>query len=246
MKPTPLPVDVDAFIDQLRLLTPRTWVTPTLVALNVLVWLLNLADGLSPWLPSAPQLLAWGGNHGPATLQQPWRLVTACFLHAGILHLAFNMWALWETGRLAERFYGNVPMLLIYLVSGVAGSLASLFFSARNGLSVGASGAIFGVVGCLLAALFTQSQQIPTALLGSLRTSMLSFVGYSLFMGLVAGFVDNAAHLGGLAAGAAMGVVLVEKFDTDAYRQRAVARTLLALAMAGAILGGCWLVRRAL
>jgi rhomboid protease GluP len=240
------PVDLEEFIARLQALTPRTWVTPTLIALNVLVWLLTVATGVSPWLPRAAELLAWGGNHAPVTLQQPWRLITACFLHAGIIHLAFNMWALWETGRLAERFYGNLAMLMIYLVAGIAGAMASLFFAARVGLSVGASGAIFGIVGCLLAALFTQSQHIPKDLLISLRKAMLGFVAYSLLMGVVAGFIDNAAHLGGLTTGAIMGLILVKRFDDTRYRRDALPSALRALALACALLGIGWLMFRTL
>lgn len=234
------PVDHDEFVWRLHEATPRTWVTPAIVGLNVAVWLLNLASGMSPISPRAIELLFWGANHLPLTIEQPWRLVSAAFLHAGIIHLAFNMWALWQTGRLAERFYGNGQFVLIYAVAGLSGSIASLFFSARTGVSVGASGAIFGVVGCLLAAIFTKAHKLPPALVASMRSSMLMFVGYSLFMGFVAGFIDNAAHIGGLVGGYAMGAVLAEKFDADEYRRQALARAAVAVLLAAAALGGAW------
>lgn len=234
------PVDPRDFVVRLHEATPRTWVTPTLVAANVLVWLLNLAGGLSPMSPRAIELLAWGGNHLPATAEQPWRLVAAMFLHGGIIHLAFNMWALWDTGRLAERFYGNLQLALIYAVAGLAGSIASLFFAARTGVSVGASGAIFGVVGCLLAAIFTKSHKLPAALVASMRSSMLFFVGYSLFMGFVVGFIDNAAHIGGLVAGFLMGMVLAEKFDESEYRRQVLVRAAVATMLAAFALMAAW------
>jgi len=234
------PVDPQEFAWRLREATPRTWVTPALVGANVAIWLLNLATGLSPLAPRAIELLAWGGNHLPLTVGQPWRLASAAFLHAGIIHLAFNMWALWQTGRLAERFYGNVQFALIYGVSMLSGSIASLFFSARAGVSVGASGAIFGVVGCLLAALFTKAHQLPPALVASMRSSMLMFVGYSLFMGFVAGFIDNAAHIGGLVGGFLMGMMLAEKFDADEFRRQALVRAALAIVLAGGALTALW------
>jgi rhomboid protease GluP len=236
------PVDHQDFVWRLHEATPRTWVTPTLVAINVAVWLLNVATGMSPMSPSPRALLAWGGNHLPLTLEQPWRLLTATFLHGGIIHLAFNMWALWDTGRLAERFYGNVPLLLIYLVSGLSGSIASLFFAASTGVSVGASGAIFGVVGCLLAAIFTKAHKLPPALVASMRSSMLIFIGYSLFMGFVAGFIDNAAHIGGLVGGYLMGMLLAEKFDVDEFRREALLRALAAVLIAALVLGGIWML----
>ena len=164
------PVDHNEFVWRLHEATPRTWVTPTLIALNVAVWLLNLASGLSPMSPDARELAMWGGNFLPLTLEQPWRLLSAMFLHGGIVHLGFNMWALWNTGRLAERFYGNTQLALIYVVAGLAGSMASLFFAARTGVSVGASGAIFGVVGCLLAALSTKASKLPPELARSMRS----------------------------------------------------------------------------
>lgn len=233
-------VDPREFVVRLHEATPHAWVTPMLVAANVIVWLLNLASGMSPMSPRAIELLAWGGNHLPATLEQPWRLVAAVFLHGGILHLAFNMWALWDTGRLAERFYGNLQLALIYAVAGLAGSIASLFFAARTGVSVGASGAIFGVVGCLLAAIFTKSRKLPAALVASMRSSMLFFVGYSLFMGFVVGFIDNAAHIGGLVAGFLMGMVLAEKFDESEYRRQVLVRAAVATMLAAFALTAAW------
>ena len=233
-------MDPREFVIRLHHATPRTWVTPTLIAANLLVWLLNLASGLSPMSPRAIDLLAWGGNHLPATVQQPWRLAAATFLHGGVLHLAFNMWALWDTGRLAERFYGNLQLALIYAVAGLAGSIASLFFAARTGVSVGASGAIFGVVGCLLAAIFTKAHKLPAALVSSMRSSMLLFVGYSLFMGFVVGFIDNAAHIGGLVAGFLMGMMLAEKFDEAEYRRQVLVRAALAILLAAFALTAAW------
>jgi rhomboid protease GluP len=234
------PVDHDEFVWRLHHATPRTWVTPTLIAINVAVWLLNLASGLSPTSPRPVELLAWGANFLPATLEQPWRLASATVLHGGILHLLFNMWALWDTGRLAERFYGNLQLLLIYSVAGLAGSMASLYFAARTGVSVGASGAIFGVVGCLLAAIFTKSHKLPPALVTSMRSSMLMFVGFSLFMGFTAGFIDNAAHLGGLAGGFLMGVILAERFDEEQFHRQAFVRAAAALGLAALGLGAAW------
>ena len=233
-------VDPQEFAWRLKHTTPRAWATALLVAANVLVWLANVASGIHPVAPRAADLLAWGGNHLPLTLQQPWRLVAATFLHGGIIHLGFNMWVLWDSGRIAERFYGSGQMLLVYLVAGLSGSVASLFFAAATGVSVGASGAIFGVVGCLLAAVFTKAEKLPAMLVASMRSSMLLFVAYALFMGFMVGFIDNAAHIGGLLAGFLMGVVLTERFDPDAFRQRAIVRASIATAVAAGVLLAAW------
>jgi rhomboid protease GluP len=234
------PIDHQEFVLRLHEATPRTWVTPLLVGLCVLVWLLNIASGMSPMSPDPRQLLAWGGNYLPATLEEPVRLLTAMFLHGGLIHLAFNMWALWDTGRLAERFYGNWQLLLIYMVSGLCGSMASLFFAASRSVSVGASGAIFGVVGCLLAATLTKPHRLPPALVKSMRSSMFAFIGYSLFMGFVVGFIDNAAHIGGLVGGFVMGAVLAEKFDHDEFKRQAPMRAVAACGLALVVLTGLW------
>jgi len=94
------------------------------VVAYVAIWMANVASGMSPTLPQPVELLAWGGNFLPATIAQPWRLFTAAFLHAGAIHLAFNMWALWNMGAIAERFYGNLQFLLIYLLSGLVSGFA--------------------------------------------------------------------------------------------------------------------------
>jgi rhomboid protease GluP len=233
-------VDPREFAWRLHDATPRTRVTAALIGINVAVWLLNVATGVSPVSPRAIDLLAWGGNHLPLTIEQPWRLLTSTLLHGGIIHLGFNMWVLWDSGRIAERFYGSTQMLLIYLVAGVCGSLASLFFAARTGVSVGASGAIFGIVGCLLAALFTKSRKLPRGLVTAMRSSMLLFVGYALAIGFLAGFIDNAAHIGGLASGFLLGTILAEKFDEEEFRRRAYARAAVAIVVAGSVMLAAW------
>ncbi len=179
--------------------------------------------------PKVKDLAIWGGNFLPLTLQQPWRLMSATFLHGGIIHLGMNMWALWSTGALVERFYGNKQFLILYLLSGLFGSLASLFFSARTGVSVGASGAIFGVVGAILAAIYTKQGKMPATMVKALRASMLPFVAFSLFMGFTSGHIDNAAHIGGGVAGFLLAMIMAEKFDWEEYRRQAIPRLLAAI-----------------
>ena len=219
----------EALLRRLVDATPRPRGTVALVALNVLMWGATIAGGLHPLTPTAADLLAWGGNMLALTREQPWRLASSTVLHAGVVHLFFSMWVLWDTGRIAERFYGTVQFLLIYALAGLFGALASLFFAARTGVSVGASGAIFGVVGALLAALFTKHRRLPPAMVRSMRSSMLMFVGYSLFMGAVSSFIDNAAHIGGLVSGFLLALLLAEKFDVDEYRRSAVTRAMAAI-----------------
>ena len=95
-------------------------------------------------------VLEWGANFGPKTMDgQWWRLFTSMFLHFGIIHIGFNMWVLWNVGRLVERLVGNFGFALLYVVSGLLGSVASLAWNPTT-ISAGASGAVFGVVGALI------------------------------------------------------------------------------------------------
>jgi rhomboid protease GluP len=147
-------------------------------------------------------MLDWGANFSAYTLNgQVWRLVTACFLHFGIFHLLFNMYALLYAGTLLEPIIGKCRFITIYLIAGVGGNIASLYF---NQLSVGAgaSGAIFGLYGGFIALLTTNiiDREARSAFMGS----MLLFVGYNLFYGFTQKNIGNAAHIGGLITGAAI------------------------------------------
>ncbi len=220
------------FIERLHRATPQIWVTWSIIAINAFVFGIMVILGVNPLAPTSGDLLDLGGNYLPATLAEPWRLFSATFLHAGIIHIGFNMWALRDMGGIAERFYGNAQFLAIYLVAGLFGSLASLFYSASQAVSVGASGAIFGVAGAIMAALFTKPGKLPSALVSHMRTSMVIFVGYSLFMGFTVSFIDNSAHIGGLVSGFLMAWIMAERFDWEQFRRQGAIRAALAIALA--------------
>lgn len=189
---------------KLKELTPVFIVTPCLVGLNVLVFCIMVVSGVSIMEPDPAQLIQWGASFGALTLgPQPWRVVTSMFVHIGIIHLLFNMWCLWSLGKLAERLMGNWNFLMLYLLSGVGGSLLSLWLHPQL-VSAGASGAIFGVAGGLVALLGMKKAQIPGAAMKQTFKSLLFFIGYNLLYGMKGG-IDNAAHLGGLLSGAALG-----------------------------------------
>jgi membrane associated rhomboid family serine protease len=119
--------------------TPRLIATPTIVIANVLIFAAMIAMGIDAFAPTPRSLVEWGANFGPKTMNgQWWRLVTCMFLHCGIFHLGFNMWVLWDLGRLVERLVGNVGFVVLYFVSGIAGSVASLAWNPVV-VSVGAS-----------------------------------------------------------------------------------------------------------
>jgi membrane associated rhomboid family serine protease len=181
--------------------------TYVLVGINVAVFLLMASTGVSVLSPTSAQLLKWGANWGPLSLTtQPWRILTSNYVHIGIIHIGFNMWCLLSLGALAQRIFDRWTYLLIYTATGVAGSIASLAWHPIV-VGAGASGAIFGLAGALIAALYLGKLPIPKAAIRSTMKSLLIFAAYNLFFGLTQG-IDNAAHIGGLASGLALGAFL--------------------------------------
>ena len=187
-------------------------VTQVIVGINVLVFVAMVLSGVSPVAPTLQQLVTWGANFAPLSLgSQPWRTLSSNYVHIGLIHIFFNMWCLWNLGRLAERIFDRWTYLLVYTASGIGGSLASLWWHPR-GIGAGASGAIFGLAGALIAVLYLGKLPISKDALKPTLKSLLSFAAYNLFFGLVPG-IDNAAHLGGLAAGLGLGAVLSRSFS---------------------------------
>jgi rhomboid protease GluP len=178
--------------------------TTVLVGINVAVFLLMTLSGVSFLSPTSAQLLKWGANWGPLSLgMQPWRLLTSNYVHIGIIHIGFNMWCLLNLGALAQRVFDRWTYLLIYTATGIAGSIASLGWH-PTGVGAGASGAIFGLAGALMAALYLGKLPLPKEAIRATMKSLLIFAAYNLFFGLSSG-IDNAAHIGGLVSGLALG-----------------------------------------
>jgi rhomboid protease GluP len=229
-----------AFEQRLREKTPSLWALYAVVALNVGVWIANLADGMSAMQPAAADLFRWGASSASAVVRDGewWRLVTATVLHGGLVHLALNMWALWVAGTQVTRWFGNGQFLLIYWGSALAGSALSLHFSAQQAVSVGASGAVFGVLGALLAGVFQHRDRVPKALVTQLLTSQGAFVAISLVQGFTRPGIDNAAHIGGLLAGAVMAWLLVEVVDESASAAHRRNRQWLSTATAALVVAG--------
>jgi rhomboid protease GluP len=191
-------------------ITPRAWVTPTLAALILVGFAAEITLGASPVNPTGEQLVAAGANYGPLVADgQWWRGPASLFVHAGVIHIGFNLWAFWSIGKYAERVFGNVAFLAIYFLSGFAGVLASLAVHPLT-VSVGASGAIFGVFGAMLAFVSRRDnrQVFPQAFLLAQRRSLLAFVGYNVVFGLAVPQVDLSAHAGGMVVGLITGALL--------------------------------------
>ncbi len=201
----------DASLAALSRWAPATY---TLVSINVLAFVACALNGAGFWVPNAETMVRFGSDYTPLTLGgEWWRLLTSTFLHFGILHLAFNMYALSVNGAVAERIFGTARYLVIYLCAGVAGSVASLLWHPLvNG--AGASGAIFGVFGALLAFFLRNRGGVPKSVLARQRTSIAIFIAYNLLNGARIGGIDNAAHLGGLCAGFLIGLLLARPLDS--------------------------------
>ena len=198
------------FQSQLARKVSRPWLTLGIIGVNVVIYLGMLAAGISPMDPTIPELLRWGANLGSLTTSgQWWRLLTCTFLHIGLFHILFNMWVLWDIGHFMERLLGRVGFATLYLLSGLAGSIASMWWNPFI-VSAGASGAIFGLYGGLLGCLLAGLGTIPEDVAKGLRKNALIFLGYNLVWGLMHQGIDMAGHLGGLVGGLAFGFALIK------------------------------------
>ncbi|HYP34223.1 MAG TPA: rhomboid family intramembrane serine protease [Burkholderiaceae bacterium] len=196
--------------------------TGVLIAINVGVWLLQVAGGVSPTDPSSMTLLSWGGDMPLYTLTgDTWRLLTAMFLHVGIVHLALNMYVLAFTAPLVEVEFGTGRMLAIYLAGGLLASCASVFWGEMRStaanpvglltVGVGASGAVMALFGSLLAGLVLPTPRfahLPRNMQPGINKGLIQAVVINIGMGFMIKGVDNAAHVGGLLGGAVLGIVM--------------------------------------
>ncbi len=191
-------------------LAPATYL---LLAINIGVFLFMVASGVDPKLPSELSLLHFGANSAILVLEgQWWRIVTAMFVHVGVIHLATNMWCLWNLGLLGEPLLGAAGMIAVYVLTGAAGNLLSIAASVLSELlngtplgwiiqwsgasmgevGAGASGAVFGIAGILIVLLSNRRlaeprnghSGIPLSELHRLRKSVLWFAGINLVIGL--------------------------------------------------------------
>jgi membrane associated rhomboid family serine protease len=184
-------------------------VTYILLASIVIIWILMQAAGGST---SPRVLIQFGANWGPAILEgQTWRLFTSMFLHIGLPHLAFNGYALFIFGMEMESLYRPDRYIVIYVSSGLFGSLASFAFRGPAVLSAGASGAIFGLIGMNLA--FFLLHQDAFGRFGRARVQhTLLIIGINLIFGFTVPGIDNLAHIGGLIAGFGLGYGLAPRY----------------------------------
>ncbi|TNE45436.1 MAG: rhomboid family intramembrane serine protease [Deltaproteobacteria bacterium] len=188
--------------------SPRLWVTPAILALNILMFVVMVATGVSLMSPTGLEVLKWGASNGILTLNGDWwRLLTATIIHIGLIHLLVNMYSLYILGPAVERLFQPLGYFTLYWLSGLGGSLASVWWQPTV-TSAGASGAIFGVFGALLGFGFRQKETLPHSVFVNLRNSGLMILGINFVLGLSVDAIDMAGHMGGLAVGFALAMVM--------------------------------------
>jgi rhomboid protease GluP len=209
--------------------------THVLLGINCAVFLAMVARGASLWMPTLDQLMFWGADRPNNVLVNGewWRIVTAMFVHVGILHLATNMWCLWNLGLLAEPLMGSFGLFAAYILTGAAGNLLStlknwmypihdasgaILFQA----GAGASGAVFGIAGALIVLLRSKVLPVPPEEVRRLRKSVIYFAAINLVIGLSINFgsgftgveVDNSAHIGGFLCGLLFAAPMVPRIGS--------------------------------
>ena len=180
------------------LATNRAPVTYTLIAINALIYLIAATQASSLFYPDTSMNQA-GSLYNRAVLFGPfvaqgdwWRLVTSMFLHASLLHIGFNMFALWAIGRVVEQYLGSARYVGLYLVSGLAGSAGALLQAPHTPI-LGASGAIFGILGAMLI--------IEWQVTGSLAGQAMSLIAINLVISFLIPGISWGGHVGGLIGG---------------------------------------------
>lgn len=235
--------------------------TYALIAINVAVFLWMSFHGVSLRNPTPDQLITYGANNSVLVLEGQWyRLLTATFVHIGVLHIATNMWCLWNLGLLGEPLIGPWGLVAVYVLTGIAGNMLSLTWDVVlaylnrvpldqvSGVGAGASGAVFGITGLLIILLSNKRLPIPWSELKRLRTSVVRFAGINLLIGASTiipaiggiGRIDNTAHIGGFVYGLALGPALVPRMT--AGRVRYLARQKIVFLAAAFVLSliGYW------
>lgn len=195
-------------------------ITLFLIIINVSLFAWQILSGVSITDPTTLDALRWGADYAPLTfLEEPYRLFSSMFFHFGLMHLGFNMWALYIFGDVAEKTFGKFYFLGLYLLAGLMGSLLSGYLDIRNSyallqhadpsliprVSAGASGAVMGLGGALtLLSLFP-----PTATQRFIldKKSLLTILAVNLAFGFFTSGINNAAHIGGMIMGAVLALL---------------------------------------
>lgn len=182
-------------------------VTYILICINILIFIVTAFISKNIQNIDSYTLVQLGAkvnvliNHG-----QPWRLITSAFLHGGLAHIAFNMYALKIIGSEVEYVYGKIKYISIYLISALGGSIFSYIFNSDS-ISVGASGAIFGLLGAMIIFGIKHKEKVGKEYIINLLKVLL----INIFIGVTLSNIDNGAHIGGLIFGGISALVLKDR-----------------------------------
>ncbi|MEO8908535.1 MAG: rhomboid family intramembrane serine protease [Microbacteriaceae bacterium] len=200
-------------------------VTYAIIGVCILVFILQSLPGIGGTVTAA---LQYAGLYSYPQQFEPWRMFTSIFAHASIIHIALNMYTLWIFGMILEPMLGRIRYLVLFLLSGLAGSLGVFLIADPRIPVIGASGAIFGMLAAFL---------IIQRRLGGNATQLLILVGINLVIGFVIPGIAWQAHLGGLVGGALVGLIYVETRRESRKNLQIVLLIALTVVM---ILVGCW------
>lgn len=199
---------------RLRIPLNKPRVVYVLIAINIIMYGATLLLSSASGIGYNSALLVLGAKYGPAIeAGQYWRFITPIFLHGGLIHLAFNSYALYALGPESERIYGSARFLTIYMLAGLAGSIASYIRS--PGLSIGASGAIFGLIGTLAAFFYSARSLLGVETSRERVNQLIGLAVVNIVLGFALPGIDNAAHVGGLIVGGIAGLAMAPRFRID-------------------------------
>jgi rhomboid protease GluP len=221
--------------------------------------------GVSPFNPNSEQLLHWGADHAEAVLLdgQWWRLLTAMFVHVGIVHLGMNMWCLWNLGLLAEPLMGSFGVIAVYVLTGTAGNMLSIAHNYIQHIhdvgdpaypvGAGASGAVFGIAGALIVLLKSSRLPVPAVELKKLRRSVIMFAAINLVIPFAVNFgadalhaglqIDYMAHIGGCACGLLFAAPMVPRIGSPRNVFSVRLRTAIGIVLGVLVLFGFFLAQ---
>ena len=187
-------------------------VAATVLAFFVMqFWEKSMTDGTF-YGHTSQFLLEHGALNGPAVLSGEWyRLLTHIFLHGDIMHLGNNMLILFCLGNALEHYVGKIPYVVLYFFSGILAGLGSVVYNTNNTVSVGASGAVFGVAGAMAWLVLRNKGRLT----GFTGPRMILFVLLSVYAGFVEQGIDNAAHIAGLIAGFFLAMLIYRKPEAE-------------------------------
>ncbi len=191
----------------------RPIITYALIISNIIMFIMTLLAGGNIFGIDANLLYSFGGLVNYNTMTSPldyWHLLPSMFLHANLLHLLVNLYALYVLGPQLESFFGKVKYLFIYLVSGLIGGLVSMIFLGDNVVSVGASGAIFGLIGAFL--FFGYHYRVYFS--GIIKSQIIPLLIVNLILGVMISGIDLGAHFGGIIGGFLAAKAMGVKYKT--------------------------------